>query len=275
MIIIAERLNSTRPAIGPAMEERNVELLLDEARRQWEAGAHYLDVNTSMLMEGEPECMTWLVKLIQEEIPEALISVDSPNPAALEAGLQAHKGRAMLNSITGEQERIDAVLPLIAEHKPRVVALALDDSGLDQDLEKRYRISCELIELVGSQGIELDDIFIDPLVFPISAEPQAGTTPLAIMDKLKENYPGVHTTCGLSNISFGLPIRKQINQAYLLMCMARGLDGVIMDPLNKQMMANVFTAKLLLGQDPGCKEYINAFRAGRIDIHAAPAAAGA
>ncbi|MDP6407079.1 MAG: dihydropteroate synthase [Alphaproteobacteria bacterium] len=266
MIVVAERINSTRSAIEPALAARDAEFLLDEARRQWQAGSDYLDVNTAKLMEGEEDCMTWLVGLIQEAIPEALIAIDSPNPKALEAGLKAHRGRPLLNSITAESERVEAVLPLIREFQPRVVALTMDDGGLHRDADKRYEIGARLIEMVGEAGIAPEDIFVDPLVFPVGAEDNAGIIALDIMAKLKVAYPGVHTICGLSNVSFGLPLRSQINQVYMVMAMSRGLDAVIIDPLDRRMMANIVTARMLAGDDAACKGFLSAYRDGRLDV---------
>ncbi len=204
--------------------------------------------------------------MIQGEIPEALIAIDSANPAAVEAGFKAHKGRPLLNSINGEKQRMDALIPLIREHKPRVIGLAINDDGITQDADNRYRIGAELIELLSKNEIDPDDIFIDPLIFPVSAELQAGNISLAIMKRLKQNHPGVHTVCGLSNISFGLPERRLINQVYMVLAMAHGLDAAIMDPLDRRMMANIITANTLLGQDKVCRNYLKAFRRGDLEL---------
>jgi 5-methyltetrahydrofolate--homocysteine methyltransferase len=177
----------------------------------------------------------------------------------------------MLNSITAERRRIDEVLPLIREFRPQVIALAMDDEGLHRDADKRFAIGAQLIEVLTRAGTALDDIFVDPLVFPVSAEPDAGTIALDIMQKLRDAYPGVHTICGLSNVSYGMPLRKQVNQIYMVMAMARGLDAVIVDPLDRRMMANIVTARMLLGQDTGCKGYLAAYREGRLSLEATPA----
>ncbi len=271
MIIIGERINSTRKSIAAALTARDADRILVEARRQWDAGSVYLDVNTAMMRAAEPEVITWVIELIQGEIPEALIAIDSANPAAVEAGFKAHKGRPLLNSINGEKQRMDALIPLIREHKPRVIGLAINDDGITQDADNRYRIGAELIELLSKNEINPDDIFIDPLIFPVSAELQAGNISLAIMKRLKQNHPGVHTVCGLSNISFGLPERRLINQVYMVLAMAHGLDAAIMDPLDRRMMANIVTANTLLGQDKVCRNYLKAFRRG--DLNLAPTTA--
>jgi 5-methyltetrahydrofolate--homocysteine methyltransferase len=266
MLIVGERINSTRTPIQSAMAQRDGEFLVDEARRQWEAGARYLDVNTATMLDAEVACMTWLVGLIQEAIPEARLAIDSPDARALEAGLRAHRGRALLNSLTGEAKRIEEVMPLIREFRPHVIALTMDDDGLHRDAQKRFEIGARLVELLARDGVALDDIFVDPLVFPVSAEPDAGLIALDIMEKLRASFPGVHTICGVSNVSFGMPLRKQINQVYMIMAMARGLDAAIVDPLDQRMMANILTARMLLGQDTACRAYLTAYREGRLNL---------
>jgi cobalamin-dependent methionine synthase I len=272
MIIVGERINSTRKSIQEALQAGNEAALLGEAQGQWAAGAHYLDVNTATMLDAETEWMKRLVTGIQATIPEALLAIDSPNAAALEAGLRAHRGQALLNSITGERERIEAVLPLVREFRPRVIALTMDDGGLQRDADKRFAIGARLIERLTREGVVADDIFVDPLIFPVSAEEDAGLIALAIMDRLKAAYPGVHTICGLSNVSHGLPARRQINQVYMIMAMSRGLDAVIVDPLDQRMMVNVLTARMLLGRDPGCKAYLTAYRQGRLKLDGVPPA---
>ena len=266
MIIIGERINSTRKPITAALEVRDAGHILKEAHRQCDAGATYLDVNTAMMRADEPEVMAWVIELIQGELPNSRIAIDSANPAAVEAGFKVHKGQPLLNSINAEKQRIGALIPLIREYKPRVIGLTINDEGITQDADSRYHIGAELIELLSKNEIELDDIFIDPLSFPISAELQAGNTSLTIIRRLKESYPGVHTVCGLSNISFGLPERRLINQIYMVLAMGHGLDAAIIDPLDRRMMASIITATTLLGQDKVCKNYLKAYRRGDLNL---------
>jgi 5-methyltetrahydrofolate--homocysteine methyltransferase len=272
MLVVGERINSTRKTIHQALETGDETALLGEATSQWAAGADYLDVNTATVLDGEPKLMAWLVERIQGVIPDALIAIDSPNAKALEAGLGAHRGRALLNSITAERERLETVLPLVREFRPRVIALAMDDDGLQRDAEKRFAVGAHLIELLAAEGVAANDVFVDPLIFPVSAEEDAGLVALDVMDRLKRAYPGVHTICGLSNVSHGLPVRKLVNQVFMIMAMTRGLDAVIVDPLDPRMMVNILTARLLLGQDPGCKRYVAAYRQGRLNLDGAPVA---
>ncbi len=273
MIIIGERINSTRKPITTALEAGDTEHILNEARSQWEAGASYLDVNTAMMRKAEAEVMAWAIELIQSKLPDALIAIDSADPVAIEAGFKVHKGRPLLNSINGEKHRLDALIPLIREYNPRVIGLTIDDEGISQDADNRYRIGAELIELLSKNGLDADDIFIDPLIFPVSAELQAGNASLTIIRRLKENYPGIHTVCGLSNISFGLPERKLINQVYMVLAMGSGLDAAIIDPLDRRMMASITTTTTLLGQDKACKKFLQAYRRGDLDLDPARATA--
>ncbi len=273
MLIVGERLNSTRSSILQALSAGDEAALLAEAKAQWTAGSDYLDVNTATMLDGEAQSLTWLVERIQDVIPDALLALDSPNPQALEAGLRVHRGRALLNSITAEREKLDALLPLVHEFRPRVIALAMDDDGLQRDPEQRFVIGARLIETLTGEGVVPDDIFVDPLIFPVSAETEAALSALDIMDRLKTAYRGVHVICGVSNVSHGLPVRKQVNQVYLIMAMARGLDAVIVDPLDPRMMVNIVTAHMLLGQDPGCKAYLTAYRQGRLNLDGAPVVA--
>ncbi|MBT58734.1 MAG: methyltetrahydrofolate--corrinoid methyltransferase [Acidiferrobacteraceae bacterium] len=269
MIIIGERINSTRKPINAAIEARDADHILNEARRQWDAGAVYLDVNTAMMRTTEAEAMAWVIELIQDELPDALITIDSASPAAVEAGLKVHKGRPLLNSINAEKQRIDDLIPLIREYNPRVIGLTIDDEGISQEADKRYQLGVELIELLSKNDIALDDIFIDPLIFPVSAELQAGNTSLAIISRLNNDYPDVHTVCGLSNISFGLPERRLINQVYMVLAMGHGLDAAIIDPLDRRMMASIITATTLLGQDKVCKNFLKAYRRGDLKLETA------
>ena len=272
MLVVGERLNSTRTAILVALTSRDEAVLLGEAQKQWAAGSDYLDLNTAALLDDEAKTMAWLVERIQDTIDGAQVAVDSPNPEALEAGLRVHRGRALLNSITAERERLDAVLPLVREFRPRVIALTMDDAGVQRDPETRFAVGARLVETLTREGVALDDIFVDPLVFPVSAESDAARMALDIMDRLKTAYPGLHVICGVSNVSHGLPVRKQVNQVYLLLAMARGLDAVIVDPLDPRMAANILTAHMLLGRDPGCKTYLAAYRQGRLALDGAPPA---
>jgi cobalamin-dependent methionine synthase I len=262
MIIIGELINTSRKAVGPAVDKRDVTYIQDLAREQVEAGVNYVDVNAGTKIHDEPEVLKWLVKTVQEAV-DVPLCIDSPNPKAIEAALEAHQGQALVNSITAEKERYEKILPLIVKYKARVVALCMDDAGMPETAAQRLAIADVLAHGLTESGIKEEDIFFDPLVKPVSVNTHFGIEVLETIRKIHQKYHGAHTTCGLSNVSFGLPNRKLLNQAFLVLCMANGMDSVILDPLDKTMMSLLVASKTLLGRDEYCVEYLTAYREGR------------
>ncbi len=263
MLIIGERINSTRKSVQPAVREKNADFLIGEARKQKDAGAGYIDVNVATMGEEESEYMEWAVKTIQAAV-DVPLSIDSPNARAMEVGLQHHKGTAFLNSITAETKKLDSMVPLAHEFGANVVALCLDDDGVPPGAEKRCEIADCLVTRLTSQGIEPDHIYLDPLVFPVSTSSDAGQAVLRTLCYLRDKYPQVHTICGLSNVSYGLPMRKLLNQAFLLLCMGAGLQSVILDPTDEDLMRLLCAGEALLGRDEFCARYLQEYRAGRL-----------
>ena len=255
MIIIGERLNSTRRPVLEAMQRRYGDFLTMEAVRQKNAGADYIDLNAAALMEGEVPTLTWAIPLLQKAVSLPL-AIDSPNPEAIEAGLKVHKGRAILNSLTAEKDRIARLLPLVGEYKPRVIALCLDESGLPKDPDAALDIARKMVELLVRRGVSPEDIFIDPLVRPIAADHGAAQLFLDSLESIKEALPEVKTIAGLSNVSFGLPHRGLMNRTLLTLAMGRGLDAAICDPSDKDFQASLNAADALLGRDPSLKSYL-------------------
>jgi len=255
MIIIGERLNSTRRPVLEAMQRRYGDFLAAEAVRQKDAGADYIDLNAAALMEEEIPTLTWAIPLLQKAVSLPL-AIDSPNPEAIEAGLKVHEGRAIVNSLTAERSRIEHLLPLIREHKPRVIVLCLDDRGLPKDPDIALNIARKMVELLASQGLSSGDIFVDPLVRPVAADPGAVRLFLDSLAAIKEALPEVRTIAGLSNVSFGLPQRGLINRTLLALAMGRGLDAAICDPSDKDLQASLRAADALLGRDPNLKSYL-------------------
>ena len=255
MIIIGERLNSTRRPILEAMQRRYGDFLAAEALRQKNAGADYIDLNAAALMEEEVPTLTWAIPLLQKAASLPL-AIDSPNPEAIEAGLKVHEGQAIVNSLTAEKSRIERLLPLIREHKPRVIVLCLDDSGLPKDPDTALAFARKMVELLAGRGLSPEDIFIDPLVRPVAADPGAGRLFLDSLAAIKEALPKVKTIAGLSNVSFGLPQRGLINRTLLALAMGRGLDAAICDPSDKDFQASLRAADALLGRDPSLKSYL-------------------
>lgn len=264
MLIVGERINSSRKNIEPSIRDRDAEFILKEAKNQVDAGAHVIDVNTATLMEKEVESLKWAAQLIQDSL-NVPICIDSPNPIAVEAALPLCKQKAMVNSITAEKERYTKLIPLIKKFKCNVVGLCLDDRGIPETAEDRIRIASDLIGKLTQDGVPLDDVYIDAVVTPISTNTRNGMAVLDAIEAIMKKFPGVHTICGLSNVSFGLPNRKQLNQIFLVMAMTKGLDAVILDPCDRRIMANLITTMTLSGKDDYCMNYLMAFREGKFD----------
>lgn len=266
MIIIGEKINSTLKAIRPAMENYDEAAIQDLAKRQYEAGAAYLDLNAGMFINDEPERVEWLVRTVQEAV-DAPIAIDSPNPKALLAGLKANKnGKPIINSITDEKARYEAVLPLVLEYDTGIIALCMDDTGMPETTEERVRIGDRLIKKLTGLGIKPDDIYIDPMVRPIGTGSHYGIVAIETIRKIKAEYPEVHIACGLSNVSFGIPARKIMNQTFLVAATAAGMDGAILDPLDRKLMTFMYAAEALIGRDEFCTNYLMKFREGLLEV---------
>ncbi len=264
MLIIGELINSTRKAIRKAIEERDAATIQDLAVRQVEAGANWLDVNAGAFVNDEVEQLQWLITTIRQ-VTRSPLCIDSPRPAALETGLAMAGENPFTNSITAEKERYRNVLPLVKKYDTSVVALSLDDAGMTDDMDKVYQVAEGLIKRLEDDGVPPRHIFIDPLVRPVSTNIEYGSGVLNLLERITARFPDVHKTCGLSNISYGLPRRKLVNQTFVAMAIAKGLDSAIVDPLDPRMMAEIRAAETLIGRDPYCMEYINAERAGKFE----------
>ncbi|ADG80955.1 dihydropteroate synthase DHPS [Thermincola ferriacetica] len=265
MIVVGELINASRKPIKEAIETQNADYIKQIAKEQHEAGANYIDVNAGIFVGKEPEYLQWLVKNVQEVV-DGPCCIDSPDPKAIEAALAVHKGTPMINSISLEKERYDALLPIIAGTDYKVVALCMSDGGMPETTEDRLKIADELINGLVKNNIPIDNIYVDPLVQPIGTNSNFGIEFLNAVEAIMTRFKGVHTMCGLSNISYGLPNRKFLNQAFAIMAIAKGLDGLIINPLDKQMMAGLIAAEALAGRDDFCCNYLGAFRAGKFEF---------
>ncbi len=265
MIIVGERINSSRKAIAPAIIARDHQLIAREADLQIAAGASYIDVNCGTLIEEEPETLEWLVKTVQDATG-GLCSIDSPNPVALERALKVHQGKPLINSITGEHQRLAAILPLVRDYKTAIVALAMDDNGMPETAEERFQLAADLVNQLTKAGIGLSDIYLDPMVRPVSTGGHYGRVVFETIKKINREFPGIHTICGLSNISFGLPARKLLNQTFLIMAMMAGLDSAILDPIDKRLMSLLQAAEVLLEQDEYALNFITAYREEKLEF---------
>jgi cobalamin-dependent methionine synthase I len=264
MIIVGELINSTRKSIGAAIEAGDKGKIQKIAKDQAEAGAHYIDVNAGSFQERETEYLTWLVTIVQEVV-DLPCCIDSPNPPTLEAALKVHKGIPLINSISLEKERCEKLLPVLAGKNLKVVALCSSDAGIPRTAADRLTIAEELIKLLLDHKVKLENIYVDPLVQPVATDKVFGFEFLESVAQIMTRFSGIHTICGLSNVSFGLPQRKFLNRTFMAMAIAKGLDAAIMDPLDKQMMSVIIASETLVGRDNFCMNYINAYRGGKLE----------
>ena len=264
MIVIGEKINGTRKAVGAAIRERDVEFIQQLATGQVEAGSSYLDVNAGTSPEREPEDMAWLVSTVQQ-VTDTPLCLDSANPEALKAGLELVERTPLINSVSGEKHRIDNVLPLALQHKTGLILLALDDTvGIPATAEGRMDIVHRLVKLAKGGGLTEDQLFVDPLVTAISTGDTNAMITYDAIRSVHEAYPEAHITCGLSNISFGMPLRSLINQTFMAMCIQMGLDSAITDPNDRNLKGVMLAAEMLMGKDRFCQKYSGAFRANAI-----------
>jgi 5-methyltetrahydrofolate corrinoid/iron sulfur protein methyltransferase len=261
MIIIGELINASRKTIKAAIEAKDAAAIQQVARDQAAAGADYIDVNAGIFVGKEPEYLTWLVETVQQVVDKPC-AIDSPDPAAIAAALTVHRGTPMINSISLEKERYEKVLPIIAGTQMKVIALCMSDKGMPQTVDDRLRITDELVNGLLKNNLKLENIFVDPLVQPLSVNDTFGVEFINAIERIVAAFPGIHTACGLSNISYGLPARTFMNRTFMTMAIAKGLDGAIVNPLDKRMMAAIIAAEALAGRDYFCGNYLTAFRAG-------------
>jgi cobalamin-dependent methionine synthase I len=264
MRIIGEKINGTRKQVARAIAERDAVYIKDLAVSQSEAGSYWLDVNAGTLPEKEPDDLIWLVENVQS-VADNPLSLDSANPAALEVAIQAVDKTPLINSISGEPERLEKILPLVAEHNCDVIALAMDDKKIPATVEERLAIIDTVLAATRAANVPDDSVYVDPLVMTIATANQSAVIVSDTIRAVHELYPQVHFTMGLSNISFGLPARKQINRGLLILAMQAGLDSAILNPLDRDLQAAIVTTRLLLGQDKHCLDYVRASRKGLFD----------
>ncbi len=263
MLIVAERINSSRKFVTKAIENKDREFIQNEARIQTEAGADYIDVNAGSFIGEETQRLEWVIQVVQEatDLP---LCIDSPDPEVIKAVLPLLDRTPMVNSITMEPVRLEGILPLVAEQGAKVIGLCQSEDTMAETVEDKIRVAGQLVEEVSKMGIPLDDLYIDPLVYPLSSNPDSGLAVLEAIDRIMKEFPGVHTICGLTNVSYGLPSRKLINRTFLVAAITKGLDGVIMDPTDKEIFGALKAALTVVSKDEYCMEYIAAFRDGRL-----------
>lgn len=264
MKIIGEKINGTRKRVAQAIAERDADFIKDLAQKQCEAGSTWLDVNAGTHPDQEPDDLVWLIENIQSVV-DIPLSLDSANPKALEIAIKAVKVTPMINSISGEPERLEKILPIVAEHGCAVIALAMDDKKIPETFDKRMEVIEKVLEATRAAGVTDDKVYVDPLAMTIATMNQSAVIACDTIRAVKGKYPQVHFTMGLSNISFGLPARKHINRGLLMLAMQAGLDSAILDPLDRELQAAIVTTELLLGKDKHCLNYTRAYRAGLLE----------
>ncbi len=259
-VIIGERINPTgRKVLAAEMKNGEYGRVIADAVAQVEAGAHMLDVNAGIPLADEPAILAEAVRLVQS-VTDVPLSIDSSIVAALESGLAAYQGKALVNSVTGEEERLETVLPLVAKHEAAVVAISNDETGISEDPDVRFEVARKIVERAADYGIPHQNVVVDPLVMPIGAINSAGRQVMHILRRLR-NELKVNTTCGASNVSFGLPNRGGINSAFLTMAIGAGLTSAITNPLHTETTQAVLGADVMMGQDPDCTRWIRRYRA--------------
>lgn len=263
MMIIGEKINGTIPVVKKAIEEKDADFIRTRAIEQAQAGANFLDVCASTAPEVEIETLRWLMEIVQEatDVP---LCIDSPNPRTIEAVFQYARKPGLINSVSAEGDKCEVIFPLIQGTDWQVIALTCDNNGIPRDVQTRIDIAVTLIEKAKAYGITPDKIHLDPLVIALATDNQAVSNFIVTLQKIKEIYPTIKITSGLSNISFGMPLRKVVNQNFLTIAAYSGMDSAIMDPCNRDMIASLLATEALMGRDRNCRKFADAFRKGKI-----------
>lgn len=261
MRIIGEKINGTRRRVAKAIEGRDEPTIRELALKQVDAGAAWLDVNAGTRRSKEAEDLIWLVETIQTVV-EVPLCLDSANPDSLAAAIEVADSTPMINSISGERQRLEGILPLIAEFGCPAIALAMDEAGIPETCDGRMQVIYKVMKAVQEYGLSQEDIYLDPLVMSLATNTESALVTLDTMKAIKREFPDANLTMGLSNISFGLPARSHINRVFLILAMAAGLECAILDPLDRELRAALIAAELVLGQDRHCLNYTRAYRGG-------------
>jgi 5-methyltetrahydrofolate--homocysteine methyltransferase len=255
--IIGERINPTgRKKLAVEMASENFDRVINDALAQVEAGAHMLDINAGIPLTDEPKLLEEAVKLVQS-VTDVPLSIDSSIVAALERGLKVYRGKALVNSVTGEEDRLESVLPIVKKHGAAVIGISNDEHGISEDPDVRFEVAKKIVERAMDHGIPKEDVIIDPLVMPIGAIRLAGQQVFQILRRVREEL-GCNTVCGASNISFGLPNRSMLNAVFLPMAIANGLTSAITNPLEKEIRQAIQAADVMMGFDENCMQWIQA-----------------
>jgi 5-methyltetrahydrofolate--homocysteine methyltransferase len=261
-VIIGERINPTgRKLLAAEMAAGDLSRVETDALAQVKAGAHMLDVNAGIPLADEPAILADAIRRVQS-VTDVPLSIDSSIVAALEAGLEAYEGKALLNSVTGEDERLEAVLPLVKKYNCAVIGISNDETGISEDPDERFKIAKKIVERAEDHGIPREDVIIDPLVMPVGAVNNAGAAVMQIIRRCREELR-VNTVCGASNVSFGLPGRPTLNATFMAMLIAVGMPCAITNPLEQEIRMSILAADALAGHDENCMNWLTANRGGQ------------
>lgn len=264
MLIVGERLNTSRHPVNEAVERRDARYVEMEAKAQIEAGADLVDVNAGSRRDSEIEDLSWLIQTVQQAMPRVRLCLDSPRPATLQAVLDQIESPPMLNSVTGERARFEAMAPMLGLGECDILAMAIDERGIPKSAEQTLETALRLVGDLEGLGVRRERIYVDPVIQTVSANTSAALVVLESIGRIRRELPGVNLICGLSNISFGLPRRPLVNRTFLALAMRAGLTAAILDPLDGRLMGTLRATEVLLGHDPWCQAYTRAFREGRL-----------
>ncbi len=261
--VIGERINTSRKQVQEAVKRKDFQYIIDDVQKQQDSGVSYIDVNGGARIGHEMEDMQWLVETIQPVV-DVPLTLDSPDPTVLEMAFQMVDKPPMINSISLEKERFDSMMPFLEKKDCKIIALCMDDSGMPTSADDIVDRADLLVKELNGIGVDNQSIYIDPLVQPISTDISKGNMVFDAVRIIKSHHPDVHITGGLSNISYGLPQRRVINRTFIALMMGVGMDSAIIDPLDRQLMATIKTADMLLGNDAFCGNFLKGVRAGAI-----------
>lgn len=260
-VIIGERINPTgRKKLAREMANGDYSRVESDAVAQVEAGAHMLDVNAGIPLADEPAILAEAIRRVQS-VTDVPISIDSSIVDALKAGLEVYEGKPLVNSVTGEEERLEVVLPLIKQYNAAVIAISNDETGISEDPDERFKVAKKIVERAMDYGIPKEDVIVDPLAMPIGAVQTAGSSLFKLVRRCQEEL-GVNTTCGASNISFGMPGRPRLNATFLSMAIAAGMTSAITNPIEEEIRMAIKAADVMMGHDPNCERWLMANRDG-------------
>lgn len=263
MIIVAERINSSRKPIARAIEKKDTAMIQNEAKAQEQCGAGYIDVNAGTFIGTEKDMLKWLIEIVQEAV-EIPLCLDSADPEVLKAVIGEVDKTPMLNSITLEPKRLEGILPLAVKHNAALIALCQSETGMANTANEKIEMADQLVGQASRAGLPLENLYIDPLVFPVATDSESASATLEAIRAIKKRHPLVKTICGLTNVSYGLPNRRLINRTFLVSAIGSGLSSAILDPTDNELRTALTTALMIAGKDQYCMDYIRAHKSGEL-----------